>query len=156
MKNRVSSFVFVAAAAGFLSGTVQAQSWTPEQQDVWKIEQKQWQMARDKDITWIESMVHPNLSYWETDSAVPQNRDSLTRWTRYQSAGSTTLEHELLPISIVVTGNVAVVNYYYNTASEDYKKERQRVSGHYMDVLIKDNGQWKFLAWAGGDDPKDD
>jgi len=33
-------------------------------------------------------------------------------------------------------------------------KERETVTGHYTDVLVKEGGRWLFLAWAGGDDPK--
>jgi hypothetical protein len=39
-------------------------------------------------------------------------------------------------------------------ARENLKQEREMVSGRYMDVLIKDDGRWKFIAWAGGEDPK--
>jgi hypothetical protein len=28
------------------------------------------------------------------------------------------------------------------------------VTGHYTDILLKENGKWWFIAWAGGDDPK--
>jgi hypothetical protein len=40
-------------------------------------------------------------------------------------------------------------------ATENYKKERETVTGHYTDVLIKENGRWLFLAWEGGDDPEE-
>ncbi len=33
-------------------------------------------------------------------------------------------------------------------------KEREVVSYCYMDALIKEAGGWRFIAWAGGDDPK--
>ena len=39
-------------------------------------------------------------------------------------------------------------------ADPNYKKERETVTGHYTDVLLKENGTWKFIAWEGGDDPK--
>jgi hypothetical protein len=39
-------------------------------------------------------------------------------------------------------------------AREDHKKERKQVTGHYTDVLIKENGRWMFIAWEGGDDPE--
>ena len=58
------------------------------------------------------------------------------------------------PISATITGNVAVVQYSYRIARENYKKERETVTGHYMDVLLKEGGSWRFIAWAGGDDPK--
>ena len=58
------------------------------------------------------------------------------------------------PVSIVVTGNLAVVHYRYTMARENYRKEREMVSGRYTDILLKDGGSWKFISWSGGDDPK--
>ena len=37
---------------------------------------------------------------------------------------------------------------------DEGKKEREAVTGRYTDVLLKEGGSWRFLAWAGGDDPK--
>lgn len=141
------ALVLVASAAS-------AQTWSAEQQEIWKLEEQQWKMAADKDASWIDKMVHPNLSYWDTDQVHPRNKASLSRWNRYSNANSTIQEQELFPISITITGNVAVVQYRYTTARENYKKEREVASGRYTDVFIKDGGQWKFIAWAGGDDPK--
>ena len=150
----VSSGVVTLTLLCCFGATAVAETWNAEQQEVWKLEQQQWKMAAAKDLSWIDSMVHPNLSYWETGQPMPQNIESLARWNRYQATTGTALEQELLPISIVITGNVAVVTYYYSVAREDYKKEREMVTGRYMDVLVKDKGSWKFIAWAGGDDPK--
>ena len=76
------------------------------------------------------------------------------RWSRYSSATSTVLEQELFPISVTITGNLAVVQYRYQLATENYKKERETVTGRYTDVLVREGGRWLFIAWAGGDDPK--
>ncbi len=141
------ALVLVASAAS-------AQTWSAEQQEVWKLEDQQWKMAADKDASWIDKMVHPNLSYWDNDQAAPRNKASLSRWNRYGNAQSTVQEQELFPISMTITGNVAVAQYRYTVARENYKKEREVVSGRYTDVFMKDGGQWKFIAWAGGDDPK--
>jgi hypothetical protein len=137
-----------------MAGTASAQTWSPEQQELWKFEDQQWQMAKDKDLSWVEKMVHPNLSYWNTEQPSPQNRASLARWDRYNNTNATVLEQELFPISATITGNVAVMQYRYLVARENYKKERETVSGHYTDVLVKEGGRWLFIAWAGGDDPK--
>jgi len=137
-----------------LVGTAAAQTWTAEQKEVWSVEEQQWKAAATKDLGWIDTMVHPNLRYWETGEPMPRDRDSLRRWTKYGSANNNVLEQELFPISITVTGNVAVVQYNYQIARENYKKERETVIGNYTDVLIKENGRWLFLAWSGGDLPK--
>jgi hypothetical protein len=131
-----------------------AQTWNAEQQEVWKLEEQQWQMAKDKDISWIDKMVHPNISYWDVDQPGPQNKASLVRWNRYNNTNATVLEQELFPISLTITGNIAVVQYRYSVARENYKKERETVSGRYTDVLVKEGGRWLFIAWSGGDDPK--
>ena len=154
MSKRVVLTGLLALATGLLSLGAVAQNWNAEQQEVWNVELQQWKMAAAEDLSWIDSMVHPNLSYWETGLPMPQNLASLNRWNRYSAANGATLEQELMPISIAITGNVAVVNYYYQVAREDNDKKREMVTGRYMDVLMKDNGRWKFIAWAGGDDPK--
>lgn len=141
-------------ALALLATVASAQTWNADQQELWKLEELQWKMAADKDASWIDKMVHPNLSYWDTDQVAPQTRASLTRWNRYTSANSSVKEQELFPISMTITGNVAVAQYRYTVAREDYKKEKATVSGRYTDIFIKDGGQWKFIAWAGGDDPK--
>jgi hypothetical protein len=147
------SLIVPFALAAFAS-VASAQTWNAEQQEVWKLEQQQWQMSKDKDASWIDKMVHPNLSYWDVDQVAPQNKASLTRWNRYNSGNSTVLEQEIAPISMTITGNIAVAQYRYTVARENYKKERETFTGRYTDVLVKDGGQWKFIAWAGGDDPK--
>jgi hypothetical protein len=154
MACRAAVRVLACAVILAWAGAAGAQTWTAEQQELWKLEQQQWQMSRDKDLTWVEKMVHPNLSYWETDAPVPQNVASLSRWNRFASASSTVLEQEIFPISMTITGNVAVAHYSYQVVRENYKKERETVWGRYTDVLVKDGGRWVFIAWAGGDNPK--
>lgn len=152
MSRRTLTLAFLSVV--LTAGAATAQTWNAEQQDVWKFEEQQWKMSAAKDNSWIEKMVHPNLSYWGVDQPAPQNKASLARWERYDSGNSTVLEQELFPISITITGNIAVVQYRYMTARENYKKERETVNGRYTDVLVKEGGHWLFIAWAGGDYPK--
>jgi hypothetical protein len=137
-----------------LTVSVAAQTWTAEQQELWKLEEQQWQMSKDKDLSWIDKMVHPNIVYWGSDQAAPQNRASLLKWNRYSNTNETVLEQELFPISATITGNVAVVHYRYQIARENSKKEREMATGRYTDILVKEGGRWLFISWAGGDDPK--
>jgi hypothetical protein len=111
-------------------------------------------MEAEKDLSWIDKMVHPNVSYWNTDQPGPQNKASLSRWSGYERISRTVLEQELFPITVTITGNIAVTQYRYSIARENYKKERETVTGRFTDVLVQEGGRWLFLAWAGGDDPK--
>jgi ketosteroid isomerase-like protein len=151
---RVSLTLGVALLMG--ASVARAQSWSAEQQEVWNFEQSQWKRGAEKDMTWVEEMVHPAALAWGNAAPAPQNKASIARWERYNSGNATTLEQELFPLGIVVQGNVAVVHYRYTVASENSKKERKTVNGRYTDILIKEGGRWQFLGWAGGDDPKED
>jgi hypothetical protein len=150
IRGLLASFALV-----ILASAATAQTWSPEQQEIWRFEEQQWNMSKEKDPSWVDTMVHPNLSYWDTDRPGPQNKASLARWVRYGNTGGTVLEQELFPISIVITGNVAVVHYNYSVASENLEQERETVSGRYTDILVKEDGRWLFLSWAGGDYPQD-
>jgi hypothetical protein len=154
MQVRSLSLVFSALVFALLATAVSAQTWTPEQKEVWAFEDQQWKMEAAKDPSWIDKMVHPNLSYWDVGQPAPQNKASLQKWVRYGQTNNTVLEQELFPISCTITGTVAVVQYRYETARENYKKERETVTGRYTDILIKEGGRWQFIAWAGGEDPK--
>ena len=136
-----------------ISSSAAAQTWTAEQQELWKLEELQWKMNAAKDASWIQKMVHPNMSAWENDSPAPQSMASLTKWNRHGAGQSTTLEYELYPIAATITGNVAVMQYTYRSATENTKKEHKYSNGRWTDVLIRENGVWKFITWAGGADP---
>jgi hypothetical protein len=154
MFNRIVATAAAVLALSAFVGAASAQEWSPEQQELWKVEQQQWKMSAAKDLSWIDTMVHPNMRYWDTGVPMPRDRASLKHWSRFDADNGSTLEQELFPISATVTGNIAVVQYNYMVARENYKKERETVTGHYTDVLVKEGGRWLFLAWAGGDDPK--
>lgn len=154
MRTRKVSMTAVAVALCALTGGALADTGSADQQEIWKVEQQQWKMAAAKDSSWIDTLVHPNMRFWETGAPMPRDRASLQHWSRYDSETGTTLEQEIFPVSATITGNVAVVQYHYMMARENYKKERETVTGHYTDVLMKEGGKWLFIAWAGGDDPK--
>lgn len=154
MRKLLALAAFTLGLTAF-AGAALAQSWSPEQQELWKLEEQQWKMAAAKDDSWMNTMVHPNLRYWETGNPMPRDRSSLMQWARYNNENGMVLEQEIFPISATITGNVAVVQYHYMVAREDHKKERKQVTGQYTDVLIKENGRWLFIAWAGGDNPEE-
>jgi len=139
---------------GAVAGTASAEEWNAEQQEIWKFEQQQWKMSATEDVSWIDTMVHQNMRFWETGAPMPRDKASLKHWSRFDADNGSILEQELFPISATITGNIAVVQYHYMVARENFKKERETVTGHYTDVLVKEGGRWLFLTWAGGDDPK--
>jgi ketosteroid isomerase-like protein len=130
-----------------------AQSWTSDQQEIWRVEEAMWQRDTAKDLTWIDTYLHANATSWGIDHPVPRNKASVTRWDKYAYSNATVLEYELFPLSITVMDDVAVVHYRYRIASEDLNKRREIVTGRYTDVLVREDGRWLILTVVGGDDP---
>jgi hypothetical protein len=121
MLSRIVSVVTISLVFGAFAGEASAQALSPEQQEIWKVEQQQWNMDAAKDMSWMETLLHPNLRFWETGAPMPRDKASLKQWSRYDSESGTVLEQELFPISATITGNLAVVQYYYMIARENYK-----------------------------------
>lgn len=139
---------------GSSSVPASAQTWTPDQQEIWRLEEAMWQRDTAKDLTWIDTYWHANGTSWGIDHPVPRNRASVARWDKYAYGNYTVLEHELFPLSITVTDNVAVVHYRYRIASEDRDKKREVVTGRYTDVLVREGSRWLIITTVGGDDPR--
>src|SRR5271157_5997792 len=119
MFTRMMSLTAALLVLGTLAGAASAQTSSPDQQEVWKVEQQQWKMSAAKDSSWIDTLLLPSLRYWETGAPMPRDKASLKHWSHYDNESSTVLEQELFPISTTITGNVAVVQYYSLTAREN-------------------------------------
>jgi hypothetical protein len=52
--------------------------------------------------------------------------------------------------------DTAVAHYLYSNATENRDGETDVSNGRYTDVLVRIDGQWKFIAWHGGDDETGD
>ena len=148
----VLALTLLIAAPAFVG----AQSWSDEQLEVWKVINSDWESGKAKDSDRIDRLLHDKFLGWGNLDPTPRNKASVKTWDRYFNQTSTTLVQELYPVGIVVQGNTAVAHYYYSRATEDKEGKRETVNGRYTDVLIKDGGQWTFLAWSGGDDEMED
>jgi len=133
-----------------------AQEWDSDQTEVWNTIVAQWEAAKAEDLTWTERDLHPSFLGWTDEYPMPRGKASTKDWQRYSAENSQTLVQELYPVGIVVVESTAVAHYYYSTAAEDREGTRETTHGRYTDVLIKQDGKWKFIAWRGGDDPKYD
>ena len=125
-----------------------------DQKAVWDVERQVWRMVKDKDLRWVDEYVHPRASFWTFDAEHPQDKPTLARLERDAAPESTTLEYELTPESVTVTGDVAVAHYRYRTVRENARHQRSTATGRYTDVFLREDGRWRYIAWAGGDDPK--
>ncbi|MDX1403756.1 MAG: nuclear transport factor 2 family protein [Woeseiaceae bacterium] len=138
----------------FASGMAAAQDdvRANDQAAVWAAVEGVWAAAEDGDSTWIENMLSADFVGWPKSSPAPRSKGSIRMWNRFEQEQFEGVAHELYPLSIVVHGDMAVVHYLYTNAVRSKDKATQVRNGRYTDILVRDEGSWKFISWHGGDD----
>lgn len=147
--NRVLPILLVLAGAWF-SGPAAAQA-ISDDSAVWAVIERAWAAERRGETKWVDELLAPDFVGWPTDSPAPRDRRSTRLWVEYSARQSEVVEHELYPLSIVVHGDVAIAHYLYTSASRLKGQAVQQRQGRFTDVLVRIDGQWKFLSWHGGD-----
>ena len=123
---------------------------------VWSVIEQQWEAAQRGDEKWIERLLAPDFVGWPYASPAPRDKGSTRMWTEFQNRNWDGKAHELYPLSIVVHGDMAVAHYLYTNAGEDSEGVLRTTNGRYTDVLVRIDGEWKFISWHGGDNPASD
>ena len=155
MIKRIVFLCLVVGVALFSSSAAYSQTWSSEQTEVWDVIKAQWKASSAKE-SWVDQFLADDFQGWNRDTPAPRDKMSQAKWDRYSNENSTSLVNELSPLRIVVHGSTAVAHYYYSTAAEDREGKRETTHGRYTDILVKDGGSWRFIAWQGGDDPGGD
>ncbi len=138
------------------SAHVDAQESLPDEADdhaaVWAAVERIWTATERGDDDWVDTMLSADFAGWPNNSPAPRSRGSVRMWNSFDQEQSGAVRHELYPLSIVVHGDMAVVHYLYTNAVQTRDKKINVTNGRYTDVLVRDDGAWKFISWHGGDD----
>jgi len=119
---------------------------TDDHAAVWASIEEIWDAQERGDDDWVDARLSADSMSWPAASPAPRNKASTRMWARFNADQSKGLAHELYPLSIVVHGDVAVVHYLYSTVIQAKSKTNESTTGGYTDVLVRDNGAWKFIS----------
>jgi ketosteroid isomerase-like protein len=104
----------VAFAMLALAPQVMAQNLTDEEQEVWSILETQLGHAYAGEWDASREYLHPDIVLWGPESEVPypftESGDAL--WQTFNTRSGTVLGFELTPVTVVVDGDVAIINFY--------------------------------------------
>ena len=123
-----------------------------DQAAVWSTVEAIWAAEESGDNKWVEEMLSADFVGWPNNSPAPRTKSSVRMWNNFDQDQTNRITHELYPLSIVVHGEMAVVHYLYTNAVQTKDKKTNVSSGRYTDVLVRDDGAWKFISWHGGSD----
>lgn len=144
--------VTLLASVILFAGNLYAQGSTSDQAAVWAAVEAIWDAEERADNNDIDAMLTDDFMGWTSNTPTPRNKSSSRMWREFNQDQSKGAHHELYPLSIVVHGDTAIAHYLYTNATESRDKEVEVVNGRFTDVLVRDGGSWKFIAWHGGDD----
>ena len=133
-----------------------AQDTTDDYVEIWSVIAEQWEASQRGDRRWVERLLSGDFSGWPKNAPAPRDKASIRLWNDFGSKQSKGLTYELYPLSTVIHGDMAVAHYLYTNATENKEGETEVSNGRYTDILVRSDGEWKFIAWHGGDDQSDD
>ena len=124
-----------------------AQEWTAEQQEVveWlnTFNDVAYAGSADEFMDWL----HPEFTDWNYSEKAPHEMESFAEVVTEFFAGVESIQLRTKPISVHVSGDVAVVHTWFREAITGGVAEGN-YGGRWTIVLKKVDGDWKHLAWT--------
>lgn len=125
----------------------QAQTWTPEQREVWQALEACWS---SDNIDKAMDCVHDDYASFQATAGVPLNKADLrATWAHFLETSEQLWVYRK-PLNIDVRGDVAIVLYVVDFV------ERNRSTGvettgkyNWTEVFVKDGGVWRALTDHG-------
>ena len=123
---------------------------------VWLVIEEQWGAEGRGEEEWVELLLAADFIGWSKNSPHPRDKASTRKWNEFGRKQSKGIAHEIYPLDTVIHGDTAVAHYLYTNAVENKEGETEVSNGRFTDVLVRSDGEWKFITWHGGDDDTDD
>lgn len=144
-----NKFKIVLAVGLLLPLSVFGEDWTAAQQEVLAFEEA---CVTTNNVDELNACFHEDFEGWGMDATVPTTKAD--RKGIFEN-GFASFDADVLlfkPLSVIVKGNMAVVNYLTvakitNKATDEVNYETQR----WTDVCLKDGGKWTWIADHGVD-----
>ena len=95
------------------------------------------------------SCLHENFIGWYNKDPLPIDKKSLRHWEEHWLSTSQIHRNEIQPVSIKVTDNIAIANFYGTTVREDEKGKNFEYS-KWTNICKKEDGKWLIIGMVGG------
>ena len=153
-RNHFFSIVLLLSIAGLsLATNSYGQTWNQQQKDVWTNVDNYWALMAKGDIDGFMTYFGADYMGWDYDSPVPQSKAATAKYMNNGIKNGKTVFYDLSPVAILIYGDIAIVDYYFNTQRENLEGKKEWRSGRWTDVLQKLSGgsKWVLIADHGGD-----
>jgi hypothetical protein len=132
-----------------INTSVFCQEWSNEQKEVWEISQKMDKYWANRDLEGYMSCLHSNFIGWFNEDPLPLDKNSLRYWETHWLSTTKIIRDEIKPVSITVTGDIAISNFYSTEIRQDDNGSKLSYS-KWTNVCKKENGKWLIIGMFGG------
>lgn len=149
--NAVAKLLGLASLVLFCLTSPLAAQTLSDDSAVWSVIERSWQAEQQGNTKWVEQLLSADFVGWGNEAPAPRDKASTRLWNSFTAKQVEMLEYELYPLSIVVHGDMAVAHYLFSAASKPKGEPVAMTNGRYTDVLVRIDGEWKYIAWHGGE-----
>jgi len=128
---------------------VLGQTWSEEEEGVWKIEEKYWEYWIKGDIEGLMTLIHKDFVGWPSSSKMPRDRKAAREFVEKFLAQTKLFAFEIKPASIKIIGNVAVVHYFL--ISKDPEGRQVGSTYRITHTWMKQDGRWHVIGGMSAD-----
>jgi hypothetical protein len=139
----------VAVFVLFTAVLTQAQDWSKDQTEVWKVVQDSWKGWKTGNIDAIAASVHEKYQGWSDDSPLPIGKQSMIEFFNSMKSSMTINYYNIEPARILVLKSSAVVDYYYDfniTWKMGDEVESKTIKGKIVEFYVNEGGKWLLLG----------
>ena len=142
-------FSFLVLMFAFLPLLVSAQNWTPEEKEVLEVDSKMEKAWVERDLDGYMDCLHKDFVGWFQKDPIPIDKKSLRSWEKHWLSTSKIIHSEIKPVSVVISGDVAILYLYHWVLRED-EKGKELGYNKWTEIFKKENGKWLILGMSGG------
>ncbi len=143
----------VFAVAVMLPCVVQAQNFTPEQQEIIDHTKRCWEVwgLEENPALWEqECPADPDIRFWWTAQSVPIH--GTAEWMEWSRAFHPKIDEFFQahrPIAVQSFGDVVLYYYWATWGWEDANGQVQNAEQHRLDIYQRRNNQWWWIGGTG-------
>jgi len=125
------------------------QEWSAEQKEAFGIVEQMNDSWANRDLDGYMSCLHENFIGWFQDNPLPIDKKTLRQWEDHWLSTSKILHHQIKPVSIKVTDDIAIVNSYSSAIRED-ETGAKPTNSKWTNICKKEDGKWLIIGMFGG------
>ena len=123
-----------------------ARDLTKQQLEPWSALVEQVGLEVNRDWIAMKKFIHPKGCFWGESNPHPVSMKSYAYYTKLVSGEDKVVAHRLVPVSVVVVGDVAIINSYLHLLTRPKEGKQVEKIFRLHNTWKKEGDRWLLLA----------